>query len=324
MLIVMQNTATEAQIRAVCKVIEQLGFEAHEMPGTQRTAVCVTGNDGSVSERHFAGLHGIRDIIRVSKPYKLTSNEVKTTPTVVSIGQAKFGNGHFDWLVGPACVEDETSALRMAETLAGLGVKVFHASLFRPRSNPYQFQGLGEAAIPILQKVKAEFGLAVVAEVINIRSVEPVSEVADVLIVDSHNMQNFALLKHLGKQKLPVMLKRAISANIEDWLMSAEHILSGGNNQVLLCEAGIRTFCDHSKLTLDLAVVPALQKLTHLPVIVDPSQAAGASYLVPALARAARAAGAHGVMLECHDDPARSKMGGAHAIVPSDFQQVLA
>ena len=323
MLIVMQNTATDKQIQAVCDVIEYLGFEAHQMPGAQRTAVCVTGNDGSVSERHFAGLHGIRDIIRVSKPYKLTSNEVKTTPTIVTVGKAKFGDQHFDWIVGPACVEDEASALRMAEIMANMGVKVFHASLFRPRSNPYHFQGLGEKAIPILQQIKQQFGLAIAAEVINIQSVEPVSQVADMLIVDSHNMQNFALLKHLGKQHLPVMLKRAISASIEDWLMSAEYILSGGNNNVLLCEAGIQTFCDHSKLTLDLAAIPVLQKLTHLPVIVDPSQAAGAAYLVPSLAKAAQAAGAHGVMVECHDDPAHSKMGGAHAIVPDELKKVI-
>ena len=315
MLIVMTNTATAVQIDAVCEVIRTLGFEPHPMPGAQRTAICITGNDGSVSERHFAGLHGIRDIIRVSKPYKLTSNEVKTTPTVIEVGAAKFGHGYFDWIAGPACVEaDEEAMLSLAQQLKASGVNVFRASAYRPRTNPYNFQGLGGRAIPILQCIHDETGLAIATEVVDNDSAQQLAGVADLLIVDSHNMQNFALLRSLGKLQVPVMLKRNIAATIEDFLMAAEYIMAGGNQQVILCEAGVQTFGEHSHLTLDLAMVPALQRLTHLPVIVDPSQAAGASYLVPPLAKAAKAVGAHGVMIECHHQPATMSMGGAHAI----------
>lgn len=266
MLIVMTNTATAEQIEAVCHVICQLGFEPHPMPGAQRTAICITGNDGSVSPRHFAGLHGIRDIIRVSKPYKLTSNEVKTTPTIVSVGQAKFGEGHFDWIAGPACIEDASSTLAFAAQLAEQGVKVFRGSAYRSRTNPYNFQGLGEAAIPLMRRIREDYNLAIATEVADVQSVMELSSVADLLIVDSHNMQNFALLRALGKQHKPVMLKRNIAATIEDFLMAAEYIMAAGNQQVILCEAGIQTFCEHSQFTLDIAVIPALQKLTHLQI----------------------------------------------------------
>ena len=323
MLIVMTNTATAQQIEAVCEVIRQLGFEPHPMPGAQRTAICITGNDGSVSPRHFAGLHGIRDIIRVSKPYKLTSNEVKTTPTIVRVGQAQFGQGHFDWIVGPTCIEDEATMLTLAEQLAEQGVSVFRGSAYRSRTNPYNFQGLGQHAIPLMQRISKDYGLAIATEVADVGSVADLSEVADLLIVDSHNMQNFALLRALGKQPKPVMLKRNIAATIEDFLMAAEYVMAAGNQQVILCEAGIQTFCEHSQFTLDVAIVPALQKLTHLPVVVDPTQAAGANYLVPPLTLAAKAAGAHGVMLECHADPANASMGGAYAIDLVQLQEII-
>jgi len=323
MLIVMTNTATRQQIKVVCEVIRQLGFEPHPMPGAQRTAICITGNDGSVSPRHFAGLHGIRDIIRVSKPYKLTSYEVKTTPTLVNVGQAQFSHGHFDWIAGPACVENEVMMLSLAEQLVEQGVKVLRASAYRSRTNPYNFQGLGQTAIPMLQRVRAEYGLAIATEVADVKSVTNLSEIADLLIVDSHNMQNFSLLRALGKQKTPVMLKRNIAATIEDFLMAAEYVMAAGNQQVMLCEAGIQTFCEHSQLTLDLAIVPALQRITHLPVIVDPTQAAGTTYLVPPLALAAKAAGAHGVMVECHPNPASAIMGGAYAIDVVQLQEMM-
>ena len=323
MLIVMTNTATTAQIEAVCEVIRQLGFEPHPMPGAQRTAICITGNDGSVSPRHFAGLHGIRDIIRVSKPYKLTSNEVKTTPTIVQVGQAQFGAGHFAWIAGPACIEDEATTLDLAAQLAEQGVKVFRGSAYRSRTNPYNFQGLGQGAIPLMQRVREDYGLAIATEAADVESVATLAEIADLLIVDSHNMQNFALLRALGKQRKPVMLKRNIAATIEDFLMAAEYIMAAGNQQVILCEAGIQTFCEHSQFTLDLAIVPALQKLTHLPVVVDPTQAAGANYLVPPLALAAQAVGAHGVMVECHNNPAGASMGGAYAIDLVQLQQLV-
>ena len=319
MLIVMQNTASKQEITAVCQKIVELGFEAHQMPGAQRMAVCVTGNDGSVSERHFSGLSGIRQIIRVSKPYKLTSNEIKTTPTIVEANGVKFGSGHTGLIAGPACVEAEEVSLRLAQAVAEQGIKLFRAAAFRPHYSPYQFQGLGQQAMAILEKIKLQFGLGIVSEVTDIDSVEVLREVADMLIVDSHNMQNYRLLRRLGKLDLPVILKRGHAATLEAHLMAAEYILAGGNNQVILCDAGIQSFGEHSAYALDMNYVPAIQRLTHLPVIVDPSQASGSAYMVPRLIRAALALGADGVMIECHDDPTHSATGGAQSILPEQL-----
>ncbi len=323
MLIVMQNTATPEEIDLVCAAVKGLGFEAHKMPGAQRTAVCVTGNDGSVSERHFSGLAGIRQIIRVSKPYKLTSNETKTKPTIVTVNGVQFGEGQQGIITGPACVETGEATLRIAEKLAGLGVKLFHASAYRPRNSPYHFQGIGEMALPVLQEVKQRFGLGIVTEVVDVSTVDAIAEVADILVVDSYNMQNFALLRKLSKCKNPVILKRALSATVEDLLMSAEYILAGGNQQVMLCDAGMRAFGDHSAYALDITFVPALRKLTHLPIIVDPSQASGTADMVPALVKALLALGTDGVMIECHDQPAKSATGGAQAITPEALALLL-
>lgn len=315
MLIVMENRATEEQIEQACQAVQSLGLESHKMPGAQRTAICVTGNDGSVSERHFAGLSGIRDIIRVSKPYKLTSNEVKSSPTVVTIGDAKFGDGHTSIIAGPLCVEDEAATLANAQAIKAQGVKCFRAAAFKDRTNPYNFHGQGEKALPILQKVKDETGLAIVSEVSDEANCQMMIEVADAVIVEPHNMQNFSLLKLLGKMDVPVILKRSISANLDDFLMAAEYILSGGiNENVILCESGIKTFADYSTHTLDLTIVPALRHYTHLPIIVDPSFACGDSKFVMPLAKAAMAVGADGVMLECHVQPANSYSGGAQAV----------
>lgn len=323
MLIVMENRATEEQIKLVSETIRQLGLEAHEMPGAQRTAICVTGNDGSVSERHFAGLNGIRDIIRVSKPYKLTSNEIKSTPTVVTIGDARFGDGNVGLIAGPLCVEDEASTMATAEAVKAQGVSCFRAACFKDRTNPYNFHGLGEKALPILQKVKDELGLAIVTEVSDEANCDAVIQVADAVIVEPHNMQNFSLLKHLGKQNIPVILKRGISANLDDLLMAAEYVLSGGNDQLILCESGIKTFASYSSHTLDLTIVPALRHYTHLPIIVDPSFACGDSKYVMPLAKAGLAVGADGVMLECHQTPAAAMSGGAQAVEVGNLSELL-
>ncbi len=323
MLIVMQNTATKSEIEAVCQAIQSLGFEAHKMPGAQRTAVCVTGNDGSVSERHFAGLTGIRQIIRVSKPYKLTSNEIKTTPTVVEIGQVKFGDGQSGLIAGPACVESSKMTLTIADQLAQMGVRVFRASAFRSRTNPYNFQGLGQQALSILADAKQQYGMAIVTEVTDDRQLPQLLAVADALIVDSHNMQHFALLKQLGKLDKPIILKRGIAATVEDFLMAAEYIMAGGNQQVILCDAGTQHFGDHSAHALDITFMLALRKLTHLPIIFDPSFASGTAYMVPAMCRALMALGADGLMVECHHDPAHTQAGGTQAILPQNLQQVL-
>ena len=323
MLIVMQNSATESQVDQVCQAVAELGFEAHKMPGAQRTAICITGNDGSISERHFMGLSGIREVIRVSKPYKLTSNETKTTPTVVSVGQGKFGGDHFGVIAGPACVEEAELTLEMARQLQQAGVDVFRAAAYRSRSNPYHYRGLGEDALPVLQKIKDKLNMPIATEVIDTESVAKAKEVADILIVESHNMQHFTLLRALGKVKQPVILKRGIAATIEDFLMAAEYILAGGNHQVILCEAGVQSFTQHGAHLLDVEVVPALKQLTHLPVIVDPSQAAGTPMMVTPLTRAAAALGSHGVMVECHSLPAQSAIGGSHAITIDEMVSIM-
>lgn len=322
MLIVMENRATKEEIKRVSETVRALGLEAHEMPGAQRTAICVTGNDGSVSERHFAGLTGIRDIIRVSKPYKLTSNEIKTTPTIVRIGQSQFGDGHTGLIAGPLCVEDE-STFEVAQAIKAQGIHCFRAAAFKDRTNPYNFHGLGAKALPILKRIKEELGLAIVTEVSDEANVDVVADIADAVIVEPHNMQNFSLLKYLGKTNLPVILKRAISANLEDVLMAAEYILAGFNEKVILCEAGIQTFANYSTHTLDLTIVPALRHYTHLPIIVDPSFACGDSKYVMPLAKAAMAVGADGVMIECHTNPAKALSGGAQAVDVQRLQDLI-
>ncbi len=314
MLIVMENRATEDQIKAVCQTVVLLGLEAHEMPGAQRVAICVTGNDGSVSERHFADLSGIREIIRVSKPYKLTSNEVKSEKTIVQIGENFIGQDKPVLIAGPLCVEQESVTIEIARELKNMGVTCFRAAAFKARTNPYNFQGLGKEALKILSKIKQELGLAIITEVVDQESVDLCLPIADAFIIESHNMQNFSLLKSVGKTNKPIILKRSISADLEDWLMSAEYILSMGNDQVILCESGIQSFTSYSSHTLDLTVIPALRRFTHLPIIVDPSFASGDHRYVLPLAKASLAAGADGVMLECHTRPSKALSGGAQAV----------
>lgn len=315
MLIVMENRATPEQIKAVCQTIVSLGLEAHEMPGAQRTAICVTGNDGSVSQRHFADLSGIREIICVSKPYKLSSNEVKSGKTMISIGDELIGGEKQVLIAGPLCVEKEEGlTFGIAEGVRNLGIKNFRAACFKARTNPYNFQGVGKSGVKILEKIKNYLGLNIITEVIDQESVSACEEVADALIIESHNMQNFGLLKLLGKSQRAIILKRSISASLEDWLMSAEYILSSGNDKVILCEAGIRTFANYSAHTLDLTVILALRHLTHLPIIIDPSFASGDHRYVIPLAKAGLAVGADGVMIECHSMPSQAISGGVQAI----------
>ncbi len=314
MLIVMENRATPAQITAVSQAIVALGLEAHEMPGAQRTAICVTGNDGSVSARHFADLSGIREIICVSKPYKLSSNEVKSEKTIIAIGSELLGGAKPILIAGPLCVEQEAVTLKIAEGIKQAGISCFRAACFKARTNPYNFQGIGTPGLKILEKIKNDFNLNIITEVVDQESLDYCEDLADGLIIESHNMQNFALLKSLGKSKKPVILKRSISANLDDWLMSAEYILSSGNDQVILCESGIRTFANYSAHTLDLTVILALKNLTHLPIIIDPSFASGDHRYVIPLAKAGLAVGADGVMLECHSEPSKALGGGAQAI----------
>jgi len=325
MLIVMENRATPEQIKAVCQTIISLGLEAHEMPGAQRTAICVTGNDGSVSQRHFADLSGIREIICVSKPYKLSSNEVKSGKTMISLGHGELIGGEKQILIaGPLCVEKEEGlTFKIAEGVKNLGIRNFRAACFKARTNPYNFQGIGKPGLKILEKIKSNLSLNIITEVIDQESLEACEDVADALIIESHNMQNFGLLKLLGKSKKAVILKRSISASLEDWLMSAEYVLSSGNDKVILCESGIRTFANYSAHTLDLTVILALRHLTHLPIIIDPSFASGDHRYVIPLAKAGLAVGADGVMIECHSTPSKAISGGAQAVSLEKLKEII-
>lgn len=314
MLVVMNANATQEQIDNVCAVIRGLGYTPHPMPGAQRTAVCVTGNQGPVHRDVLAQLPGVREVISVSKPYKLVSRETQVEDTVVRVAGADLGGGALQFIAGPCSVESEDRMMRIAEALAGLGIPFLRAGAYKPRTSPYAFQGLEKEGLRILERVRERFGLRIVTEVLSEETVDDVAAVADVLQIGARNMQNFALLKKVGRCRVPVLLKRGASATVEEWLMAGEYLLSGGNRQVILCERGIRTFSDHVRNTLDVSAIAVVKALSHLPVIADPSHAAGKREFVVPLARAAVAAGADGLIIESHYDPASAWSDGAQTI----------
>lgn len=323
MLIVMKKDATQAQIDHVSQSVIDQGFEAHPMPGAQCTAICVLKNKGAVDENIFSNLPGVREVIRVTKPYKLASIETHPDPTIVEVCGEKIGADNFTVMAGPCSVETEESMFRNADKLASMDVKFFRAGAYKPRTGPYSFQGLGEEGLRILEKVRERTGMGIVTEVMDVETLPLVADSADILQVGTRNMSNTSLLKQLGKIDKPVLLKRGMSASLEELLLAAEYILSGGNHNVMLCERGIRTFSNHSRNTLDVAAVPALRALTHLPIIVDPSHAAGYTYMVPSLCLAGVAAGAHGLIVEAHDDASNAYSDGQQALHPEDMEKLL-
>lgn len=304
MLIVMKANSTEDQIQSVVDNIVDLGFTPLPVPGANRTAICITGNKTAVDEATFLRMPGVKEVIRVTKPYKMVSREVKEDDTVIEVGGEKIGGSNEPVIIaGPCSVEDEKSTLNVASHLREIGIKFFRAGAFKPRTSPYDFQGLGLEGLKILKKVNKETGLKVVTEVVDTENVEVVAEHVDILQVGTRNMQNYSLLKRLGYLKMPIILKRGMSASLEEWLNAAEYLLMGGNNQVILCERGIRTFSQHSRNTLDLNVVPVVKKLSHLPIIIDPSHGIGRREFVRPMARAALACGAQGLIIEAHTKP---------------------
>ncbi len=321
MLIVMKNSATQQEIQQVCDKIKTLGFEPHPMPGAQRTAVCITGNDGSVQDQHFANMPGVKEVIIVSKPYKLVSRELKQDNTVIDVNGCKIGQD-FTIMAGPCSVEEESITLRIAEKLHASGIKLFRAGAYKPRTSPYAFQGLQEKGLDILAKVKLRYNMGIVTEVMDVETLPKIAEVTDILQVGTRNMQNYSLLKALGKINKPVLLKRGMCATIDEFLLAAEYIMAGGNYNVILCERGIRTFNTHVRNTLDISIIPALQEISHLPVIVDPSHAAGKSSLVAPLSLGAVAAGAQGLIIESHDDAANAYSDGQQALHPNEINQL--
>lgn len=326
MLVVMKPAASEDEIRAVCKKIESLGFRPHPMPGAQRTAIGVTGNPGPIDPAEFESLAGVAEAIRVSKPYKLVSREVKAEDSLIRIGSAGLvivGGQQLGIIAGPCAVETRDQAFRAAERVCRAGARLFRGGAFKPRTSPYSFQGLGEEGLEILAEVRERFGLLIVTETVDPVNCDLVERYADVLQVGARNMQNFSLLKRVGCSAKPVLLKRGLSATLEEFLMAAEYILSEGNYNVILCERGVRTFADHTRNTLDLSVIPAVKRLSHLPIIVDPSHGTGKRDNVLPLARAAIAVGADGLMIEVHPEPDRALSDGFQSLDPEQFQELM-
>ncbi|MEE8424525.1 MAG: 3-deoxy-7-phosphoheptulonate synthase [Elusimicrobiota bacterium] len=323
MLILMKQDHTKAQLAGVLKKVKALKLKPHVIPGAHSVAVGITGNDGALDPDLFTELAGVREAVPVTKPYKLAGRDFKHEPTIIKVGGLKLGPSNFLVIAGPCAVESEEQTVRVAKAVKAAGAHILRGGAYKPRTSPYSFQGLGRKGLEILAAARRETGLAVVTEVVDQRSLEAVAATADILQVGARNMQNFSLLKDLGKIRKPVMLKRGISATIEEWLMSAEYLLSEGNSQIFLCERGVRTFSQHARNTLDLTVVPAIKELSHLPIIVDPSHATGVRSRVAPMARASAAAGADGVMIEVHDRPAEALCDGAQALSPAEFKALM-
>jgi 3-deoxy-7-phosphoheptulonate synthase len=323
MLIVMQSHATDAEVRAVCEKIESLGLKAHPIPGAGRTAIGITGNNDAVDLGVLESMPGVVECIPVTKPYKLVSLDVKPELTVVRIptpsGDVLVGGEHLAMTAGPCAVETLEQCFAIAEQLKPSGVRLFRGGAYKPRTSPYSFQGLGLAGLKILEQVRRHYGFGIVTEAIDNESLDLVEEYADVIQIGARNMQNFSLLKRAGRAKRPVLLKRGMSATLDEFLMAAEYVLSEGNYNVMLCERGVRTFSDFSRNTLDLAVVPAVKKRSHLPILVDPSHGTGKHHKVLPLSRAAVAVGADGLLVEVHHQPEKALSDGIQSILPSEY-----
>jgi 3-deoxy-7-phosphoheptulonate synthase len=327
MLVVMQSNATEQQVRKVCDCIESLGLKAHPIPGSGRTAIGITGNSGAVDLGVLESMPGVIECIPVTKPYKLVSRDVKQEDSIIRIptpsGDVLVGGAHVAMVAGPCAVETEEQCFTIAKELQSTGIRLFRGGAYKPRTSPYSFQGLGVDGLKILSQVRKQFGFGIVTEAIDNESLDLVEQYADVIQIGARNMQNFSLLKRAGRSKLPVLLKRGMSATLDEFLMAAEYILSEGNYNVMLCERGVRTFSDFSRNTLDLAVVPAVKRRSHLPILVDPSHGTGKRHKVLPLSRAAVAVGADGLLVEVHHQPEKALSDGIQSILPCEFASLV-
>lgn len=323
MLIVMETGSTDAVIQAVVAAIEKRGYEARPIPGGDRVSIGVLHNKGSVDAGHFLGLDGVKEVIPVTKPYKLVSREFQKENSQVRVGDVVFGDGSLPVIAGPCAVENQDQIMAIARDVKAAGAVVFRGGAFKPRTSPYSFQGLGEEGLKLLAGVREETGMPVVTEVLDVENFDLVESYADIVQIGTRNMQNFSLLRRAGKSRRPVILKRGMSAMLQEWLMAAEYIMEEGNPNVILCERGVRTFVRHSRNTLDLSVVPAAKKESHLPIIVDPSHAAGVRDQVIPLAHASAALGADGVMVEVHNKPEEALSDGAQSLYPDQFADLM-
>jgi 3-deoxy-7-phosphoheptulonate synthase len=324
MLIVMNANAAQAEIDNTVRVIESLGFRPHVMPGATRTAIGVTGNQGAVDLSHFENLPGVAEAIRVTKPYKLITLDLKADRTIVDLGDgARIGDGSLAIIAGPCSIENAKQAFEVAEAVKRSGAKFFRGGAFKPRTSPYSFSGLGKDALKILAEIREKFGLKIVTEALDDANVDLVEKYADMIQIGARNMQNYTLLRRVGRSKLPVLLKRGMAATLEEWLLAAEYIMAEGNYNIVLCERGVRTFAQHTRNTLDLAAVPAVRKISHLPVIVDAAHGTGRSYMVTPLARAGVAVGADGLMIEVHCRPDEALSDGAQSLTFGEYETMV-
>jgi 3-deoxy-7-phosphoheptulonate synthase len=323
MLVVMKMDATPEEIRGVVDQIEGRGLKAHPIAGAQRTAIGITGNLGIVEPALFESLAGVLEVIAVSHPYKLVSREFRPEDTVFEVGGVAIGPPRLVILAGPCAVESYEQTLRIARRVKAAGAHILRGGAFKPRTSPYSFQGLGREGLTILARVRQETGLPVVTEATDIDVLDEVAEHADIVQIGARIMQNYTLLKRAGRCGRPVLLKRGMNATVTELLLAAEYILDEGNEKVLLCERGIRTFADHTRNTLDVSAIPAVKRISHLPIIADPSHAAGKRHKVLPLSRAAVAVGADGLLIEVHDRPEEALSDGNQALFPEEFERLM-
>ncbi len=323
MVIILENNAKEGQINSVIKRLEDYGFQVHISRGEQRTVIGAIGVKPNFDIRQIKMLDGVADVYRITAPYKLASRSFKEENTVLNIKNVEVGGNHIAMMAGPCSVESKEHIFRMAEIVSKSGAKLLRGGAFKPRTSPYSFQGMGEEGLKIMREAADAYGLLVITEVMEISQIELIEKYADIFQVGARNMQNFSMLKELGKANLPVLLKRGLSATIEEWLMSAEYILASGNKDVLLCERGIRTFETATRNTFDISAIPVIHKKSHLPIVADPSHATGYRDQVPPMARAAVAAGADGIMIEIHDDPEHAFSDGPQALLPDTYLNLM-
>jgi 3-deoxy-7-phosphoheptulonate synthase len=324
MVVVMREKATDAQVQHVIAKLMEMGFDVHRSTGALRTVLGAVGGSRQFDTALLEVLDGVQEVHRITEPYKLASRTFKSENTVITIGDVRVGGDEVIVMAGPCSAESEEQVEASAAAVKRAGAKVLRGGAFKPRSSPYSFQGLGEEGLRLLKAAADRHNLKLITEVMDISQLELIERYADILQVGARNMQNFTLLRELGRSRTPVMLKRGISATIEEWLLSAEYILAGGNTNVMLCERGIRTFESYTRNTLDISAIPVVQQLSHLPVLVDPSHGTGKRDKVAPMARAAVAGGCDGLLIEVHCDPDHALSDGAQSMFPAQFDRLMA
>ena len=324
MVVVMEERAAEDDIQRIIATLVEKGFDVHRSTGALRTVLGAVGGNREFDTRLLEVMDGVHEVVRITEPYKLASRTFKPEPTVVSLGEFRIGGDEVIVMAGPCSAETEEQVEAAAAAVAKAGAKVFRGGAFKPRSSPYSFQGLGEDGLQMMRGACDRHNLKLVSEVMDVSQIELVASYADMLQVGARNMQNYTLLRALGKARTPILLKRGIAATIEEWLLSAEYVLSGGNTDVVLCERGIRTFESYTRNTLDISAIPVIHKLSHLPIVADPSHGTGLRDKVAPMARAAVAAGADGLIIEVHPDPDHARSDGAQSMFPGQFDRLMA